>query len=182
VVTQNAKNYNEVAAKLGSNPKIGLIVNANNPMTTAELNDWTNSGHLKSYLAAGYENYNQLGAIFNAVSFDVKNGDIEGLVVTADPYFRSRAADFDRMLRDPKTVNFTGPVCYPFQEYVDNAAAGKNHTFRSKYMPLLATDEKGKLSDKSSYFKLGEVAASALAGTPKFFTWNGSTWQLSSTY
>jgi hypothetical protein len=174
VVAQNQANYAQLARRPINATKVGLVVNSNNPMTTAEIHDWTTlNQHSLYYQAVGIENHDQLPAIFSHIK--AAGTAIDGLVVSCDPYFRSRAEEFDKMLRDPGGGNFSGAVCYPFQEYLNNAVS--SNSYRSNSMPFLSTDHNGKYSNDSSYYRLGVVTANYLKnGTNTYTHWDGSKW------
>jgi hypothetical protein len=108
-----------------------------------------------------------------------------GIVVSSDPFFRSVGPEFDARLRDASGGNFSGWVCYPYQEYLDQDPPANAQSLKSDYAPALATDD--PTDQKSAYYQLGRKAATVLAAldtkpppttTPNvgITTWNGSNW------
>jgi hypothetical protein len=174
IVEQNENNWQQLIGVSANN--VGLIVNSNNPMTAAEVAAWQNNGHPLVFQASGPENEQQLSTILKLVNAAASDGALQGIVVSADPYLRSFASEFDKRLRDTSGNggNFPGPVCYPYQEYVDSAVSLQSQ--RSRSSPYLAIDDNGNITNDAAYYKLGEKVVEFVKGNASgtFSKWDGT--------
>jgi hypothetical protein len=185
---QNENNFQQL--KNASNnvvtaDKVALIINSNNAMSGPESALWISHNHPLSlvYRATG-ENEQHLSAIFAQIKS--ANPQPAGLVVSADPYFRSVGPDFDSELRSVSGGNFSGWVCYPYKQYLDQDPPASNQSKVSDSTPALADeDPTNKPIEKSGYYQLGVKAAKVLNCLVQYSdckpnvgvaTWNGSAW------
>jgi hypothetical protein len=161
---------------------VGLIVNDNNAMSNPEVALWTANGHKPSFVyQVQGENDKQVSMLFQKIKS--ASPQPAGIVVSSDPYLRSVGPDFDTSLRDANGGNFSGWVCYPYQEYLDQDPPANNQSIKSDFTPPLATDD--PTDQKSAYYQLGLKAGAvldALVANPGtkpdvgILTWNGSSW------
>lgn len=186
VPAQNEQNFQQLKNQPNSTvtaDRVGLIVNDNNAMSKPEVDLWVANGHPRSfvYQLAG-ENDKQLSVLFQKISSGPQPA---GMVVSSDPYFRSVGPEFDTRLHDATGGAFSGWVCYPYREYLDQDPVPTSRSILSNSTPPLATDDPA--DQKSAYYQLGEKAVALLTALNKsppptstpnvgITTWNGSAW------
>ncbi len=161
---------------------VGLIVNDNAAIPDTEINLWTSTQNnhqadlVVHIFSSKGNDYSQLVSEFKSKKDILAKA--KGIVVSSDPFFRQFRSAFDSALRDPNGGNFTGWVCYPFNELPNTTI---NNVYADSSPPLSSTGTNGQ---PSAYYKLGLKAAYVLKNksdtTPipnaKITQWNGSTW------
>jgi hypothetical protein len=167
----------------GVNPgKIYLIVNANSPMADQDAHGWPPAKIAKFFDGAGANPDDPSGTgtgSFNAefTNLQHRHPTPEGLVVTADPYFRLWRTAFTAALGSILAV----PVCYPFHDFIDaiNNQTGQPNIGNSTWLDLPKLNNPTNDADPdTAYFKLGKQAGRFLAGTAnvQLVTWDGTQW------
>ncbi len=120
-------------------------------------------------------------ATFNTEFTNLKNSNPtpEGLVISADPYFRLWRTAFTAALGSILPV----PVCYPFQDFIDaiNNQPNTPNIHNSVALEQPKLNNPNDSSDASTaYFQLGKQTGRFLVGTAnvKIVKWDAanSTW------
>jgi hypothetical protein len=144
--------------------KIYLVVNSNSPMSGNDANNWPPAKVAKFF--HNVPNPADPTAAFNNEFTTLKNSTPtpEGLVISADPYFRLWRTAFTAALGSILPVK----VCYPFQDFIDaiNNQPKKPNIGNSKPLDQPKLNNPNNSSDESTaYFQLGKQAGRFLAGT-----------------
>jgi hypothetical protein len=160
---------------------VSLIVNANAAMADAEVQTWVTGGHSANLVVRVFPNqgpnrWDQLQTELRQVA--TLNPQPQAIVVSSDPFFRLHRTNFDTALRNTNGGNFSGWVCYPF----DELPKGGNKNIPTDTSPRLATSD--RTNKEAAYYKLGLKAVQVLVGRANNIKvppigvtqWNGSTW------
>ena len=162
--------------------KLYLVVNSNinaSPMSHNDAHNWPPAKVAKFF--NGVPNPPDPTATFNTEFTNLKNSNPtpEGLVISADPYFRLWRTAFTAALGSILPV----PVCYPFQDFIDaiNNQPNTPNIHNSVALEQPKLNNPNDSSDASTaYFQLGKQTGRFLAGTAnvKVVNWDAanSTW------
>lgn len=156
--------------------KLYLVVNFNAPMSGNDANNWP-----PAKVAKFFQNGNPPGDPTNDLNTEftnLKNSNPtpEGLVISADPYFRLWRTAFTKALGNILAV----PVCYPFQDYIDAINAEPNQPNLGNSVALDQPKLNNSTNDSdpnTAYYQLGKQAGRFLSGTAnvKVVKWDAAT-------
>jgi hypothetical protein len=188
-VNQNTPDQNEANWKALSDPQrdptikatdVALIVNDKAAMTGAESQMWNDprNGHDPDSVVANTDpNTNNLVQLFRDIAAlrlpRGSNTRPKGLVVSADPFFRTFKEQFDTRLRAQGQGNFAGWVCYPYEDF--RPSQNPQYIISPTTPPLFTSGNAG--DQKAGYYQLGIITAAAFkTQAPRSVMWNGKDW------
>jgi hypothetical protein len=156
--------------------KIYLIVNYNSLMTGKDAHNWPPAkvATFFDHTANPLDPTQALNTEFT--NLRNRTPAPEGLVISADPYFRLWRTAFTAALGNILPV----PVCYPFQDFIDaiNNQAGQPNINNSLALDKPKLNNAANYGDPdTAYFRLGARAATFLATNANvgIVKWTGST-------
>jgi len=154
--------------------KIYLVVNSNGPMSVKDANNWPPAKVARFF--DGVPNPTDPTAAFDNefAALQKRTPTPEGLVISADPYFRLWRTAFTAALGRILPI----PVCYPFEGFIDAINNQPNKPNIGNSIALDQPNLNNPTNDddpNTAYFQLGKQAGRFLdtAADVKVVTWDG---------
>jgi hypothetical protein len=169
--------------------RIWLVLNNNNPMSSAEITAWGNTNYQLFFSGSPNPPINSPDPTDNnhfIHEFSVLAGIAQpplGLVISPDPYFRYWRTAFTIAVADQLAV----PVCYSYHDFVVAASttgnAANSVSLDKPHLAVPGGSTHGQIAATAYYqlgYKAGQFLLAKASGHPRQFVgvtkWDGTAW------